>query len=116
MSETSMHQERSIKKSVSFDMHLSTIGYQYALGLTAVTSYYSYDEFNNDERSIFNNYIGRLGLLLSRGKHIADLAVYYPIQSMWGNLTPTKKTTWEPPDPMRTETTPTDIKRKEGLY
>jgi hypothetical protein len=96
-------------------MRLATIGYQYALGLTRVTSYYGYNDFSNTDRRAFNDYIGRLGLMLTRGKHVADVAVYYPIQTMWGSLTPTRKTTWEPPDPRRTETSPQYVK-SEGLY
>jgi hypothetical protein len=115
MSETSSHQQRSAKIPVSFNMRLATVGYQYAMGLTRVTSYYGYNEFNNSERKAFNDYIGRLGLLLSQGKHVADVAVYYPILTMWGSLTPTQKTTWEPPDPMRTETALPFVKSEE-LY
>ncbi len=69
----------------------------------------------DSQRRAFNDYIGRLGLVLTQGKHIADVAVYYPIQTMWGSLTPTRKTTWEPPDAKRTETTPQYVK-SEGLY
>jgi hypothetical protein len=53
--------------------------------------------------------------MLTQGIHIADVAVYYPIQTMWGSLTPTRKTTWEPPDARRTETTPQYVKSGE-LY
>jgi len=115
MSETSSHQQRSANIPVSFNMRLATVGYQYAMGLTRVTSYYGYNEFNDTERKAFNDYIGRLGLLLTQGKHVADVAVYYPIQTMWGSLTPTQKTTWEPPDPMRTEMAPPFVK-SEDLY
>ena len=116
MSETSAHQEHAVKQPVSFEMRMATVGYQFALGLTTVTSYYKYDEFSNAERTLFNNYIGRLSFMLSKGKHVADVAVYYPIQSMWGNLTPTKKTTWEPPEAKRTESVPDDIPRNNNLY
>jgi len=116
MSETSAHQEHAIKQPVTFEMRLATVGYEFAMGLTTVTSYYRYNEFSDAERTIFNNYIGRLGMLLSQGKHVADIAVFYPIQSFWGNLTPTKKTTWEPPDAKRTEIVPDDIQRNNNLY
>ena len=116
MSETSAHQEHAIKQPVTFEMRLATVGYEFALGLTTVTSYYGYKEFSDAERITFNNYIGRMSMLLSQGKHVADIAVYYPIQSFWGNLTPTKKTTWEPPDAKRTEIVPKDIQRNNNLY
>jgi hypothetical protein len=116
MSETSAHQQKAVKIPVSFGMRLATVGYEYVLGLTRVTSYYGYDEFTNSERKIFNDYIGRLGLLLTKGKHKADVAVYYPIQTMWGSITPTKKTTWEPPEPMRTESLQDSLVKNKGLY
>jgi hypothetical protein len=115
MSETSAHYQRTSNIPVTFNMRLATIGYQYSLGLTRVTSYYGYNEFNDVERRAFNDYIGRLGLVLTHGTHVADVAVYYPIQTMWGSLTPTRKTTWEPPDARRTEVTPQYVK-SEGLY
>jgi hypothetical protein len=115
MSETSCHYERTSKIPVSFDMRLAAVGYQYALGLTRVTSYYGYDEFSDKERRLFNDYVGRLGLVLSKGKHMTDVAVYYPIQTQWGYLTPTRKTTWEPPDPMRTEA-PVSVTKNDKLY
>jgi hypothetical protein len=115
MSETSSHYQRTSNIPVSFNMRMATIGYQYALGLTRVTSYYGYNEFSDTERKIFNDYIGRLGLMLTQGRHVADVAVYYPIQTMWGSITPTKKTTWEPPDPMRTEKVPVSVESTE-LY
>jgi hypothetical protein len=115
MSETSSYYQGLSKIPVSFKMRMATIGYQYAMGLTRVTSYYGYNDYNDVERRAFNDYIGRLGLLLTQGKHVADVAVYYPIQTMWGSLTPTRKTTWEPPDARRTEITPQYVK-SEGLY
>jgi hypothetical protein len=116
MSETSSHYERTSNIPVSFNMRVATVGYEYALGLTRVTSYYGYNEFNDQERRTFNDYIGRLGLMLTQGNHAADVAVYYPIQSMWGSITPTHKTTWEPPDPMRTEKSNPQAVKNEGLY
>lgn len=115
MSETSSYYQGTTNIPVTFKMRLATIGYQYVTGLTRVTSYYGYNDFSDTERKIFNDYIGRVGLLLTQGKHVADVAVYYPIQTMWGSLTPTRKTTWEPPDARRTENTPQYVK-SEGLY
>lgn len=36
----------------------------------------------------YSDYMRRLSFLLSQGTHIADTAVYYPIASVWANLTP----------------------------
>jgi hypothetical protein len=36
----------------------------------------------------FNEYITRMGYILSGGKHIAKIAILYPINSIWTNYTP----------------------------
>ncbi len=115
ISETSAHYQRSSNLPVTFNMRLATVGYEYALGLTRVTSYYGYDEFSDKERRSFNDFMGRLGLMLSKGRHVAEVAVYYPIQSMWGSMTPTSKTTWDPPDSRRTDKQ-VPVTRSAGLY
>jgi hypothetical protein len=103
MSETSSHVERMNKIPCSFEQRLGTINYQYVLGLTRITSYYAYNEFDDTQRRLFNDHIGRLGYMLTRGAHVADLGVYYPIQSIWGAVTPTSRTSYEPAEGMRVE-------------
>ena len=89
MSETSSHAQSMGKQPCSFEQRLGTINWQYVLGLTCVTSYYGVKEFNDEERKIFNEHIGRLGFMLTGGKHLADIAVFYPIHSSWGLFKPT---------------------------
>lgn len=36
----------------------------------------------------FNDYVSRMGYLLSGGHHVAKIAVLYPINSIWANYTP----------------------------
>ncbi|MHC1785730.1 MAG: glycosyl hydrolase [Christensenellales bacterium] len=36
----------------------------------------------------FNDYVSRMGYLLSGGYHVAKIAVMYPINSIWANYTP----------------------------
>jgi len=36
----------------------------------------------------YSDYMRRLSFLLSQGRHVADIAVYYPIASIWANLAP----------------------------
>ncbi len=96
-SETSSHVQRVRKLPCSYEQRLATINFQYVLGLTRITSYYRFDEFDDEQRVEFNNHIARLGYMLTQGRHIADIGVYYPIQSVWGELTPTGELTWKPP-------------------
>lgn len=97
MSETSSFVQKISKQPCSFEQRIGTINWQYVLGLTCVTSYYGIDEFTHEERSIFNSHIGRLGLMLTGGKHVADVAVFYPIHSFWGCYTPTSDIAYSPP-------------------
>lgn len=97
MSETSSHVQRVHKLPCSFEQRLGTINWQYVLGLTCVTSYYGVNEFSDEERRIFNDHIGRLGYMLTEGKHVANVAVFYPIHSFWGAYTPTSDIAYSPP-------------------
>ncbi len=99
MSETSSFVERMNNLPCSFEQRLGTINWQYVLGLTCITSYYGINEFDLEkgELNIFNEHIGRLGLMLTVGKHIADIAIFYPIHSFWGSYTPTNRIAYEPP-------------------
>jgi hypothetical protein len=96
-SETSCHVERTNNRPCTFAQRMGTINWMYVQGLNYVTSYYSPSEFSDTERKTFNDHIGRLGTMLTGGKHITNLAVYYPIHSMWGACTPTNKIAWHPP-------------------
>ncbi|MDR1532211.1 MAG: hypothetical protein LBS62_08520 [Clostridiales bacterium] len=40
---------------------------------------------------LFNAYLSRAGYVLTGGRHVAKIAVLYPIHSMWANFTPQKK-------------------------
>ena len=97
MSETSSHVQRMGKLPCSFEQRIGTINWQYVLGLTCVTSYYGVNEFSDEERKIFNDHIGRLGIMLTGGRHVADVAVFYPIQSFWGVYIPTNDIAYSPP-------------------
>jgi len=89
MSETSSYVQKMGKRPCSFEQRMGIVNWQYVLGLTCVTSYYGVDEFSHEERRTFNDHIGRLGSMLTQGRHVVDVAVFYPIHSFWGTYTPT---------------------------
>jgi len=99
MSETSSFIQKMNKQDCSFEQRIGTINWQYVLGLNCITSYYSLDEFKFKEGqlNVFNDHIGRLGMMLTGGNHVADVAVFYPIQSVWGTYTPTNGLAQSPP-------------------
>ncbi len=64
---------------------------QYVLGLNHVTSYYGWDEIGEAGQRQYNEYVGRLGSLLTGGRHVCDVAVLYPIRSLWAHTLPPLK-------------------------
>lgn len=98
MSETSSHSQRMAKRPVTFEQRVGAINWQYALGLNLITSYYGLDEMPPEDMRRFNDHIGRLGALLTGGRHVADVAVYYPIAAAWAAYTPTDKAQHPPGD------------------
>jgi hypothetical protein len=90
MSETSSHAQRMNAQPVSFEQRVGTINWQYALGVNLITSYYGLDEMPPNDMRRFNDHIGRLGAVLTPGRHVADVAVYYPIATAWAAYQPTE--------------------------
>lgn len=39
----------------------------------------------------YADYVGRMGYMNTRGRHVADIAVNYPLPSVWAELTPTEE-------------------------
>jgi hypothetical protein len=61
---------------------------QYVLGLNHVTSYYGWKELGEDAQRSYNEYIGRIGSLLTGGQHVCDVGVLYPIRTLWSHFLP----------------------------
>ena len=61
---------------------------QYVLGVNTITSYFGWDEIGQAGQQAYNDYVGRLGSLLTGGQHICDAAVLYPIRSLWAHYLP----------------------------
>jgi hypothetical protein len=39
----------------------------------------------------FNDHLGRLGAMLTEGRHVAEVAVYHPVRAAWAAYTPTAR-------------------------
>jgi len=61
---------------------------QYVLGVNQITSYFGWDELGEAAQRAYNVYVGRLGALLTGGKHVCDAAVLYPIRTLWAHYLP----------------------------
>ena len=97
MSETSGFGERMAGKEVTLNMMTGTANVLYVLGIDIITSYYSDTELEPEEYRAYGDYVARLGAILDRGKHIAPVAIYYPIESLWAEYLPSEKVVHEIP-------------------
>ena len=97
MSETSGFGERMSGKEITLNMMTGTANVLYVLGIDIITSYYSDAELKPAEYRAYSDYVARLGAMLDGGKHIAPVAVYYPIESLWAEYLPSEKVVHEIP-------------------
>ena len=61
---------------------------QYVLGVNQITSYFGWTELGDEAQRQYHDYVGRLGTLLVGGRHICDVAVLYPIRTLWAHYLP----------------------------
>ncbi len=60
----------------------------YVMGVNQVTSYWGWEDIGEDRYRAYNDYMGRLALLLRGGRHVCDVAVLYPIRAAWATFVP----------------------------
>lgn len=97
MSETSGFSERMGGREITLNMMTGTANVLYVLGIDIITSYYGDTELEPAEYRAYGDYIARLGAVLDGGKHIAPVAIYYPIESLWAEYLPSEKVVHEIP-------------------
>ncbi|NIA15865.1 MAG: hypothetical protein GWP08_17515, partial [Nitrospiraceae bacterium] len=76
-------------------------------GITAITSYYSFDGLSTEQLVRLNEWVGRCCTMLSGGHQVADIALVYPIESVWTHFEPSRN--W-------TEDCPVAARRIERTY
>ncbi len=60
----------------------------YILGVNQITSYWGWGDIGEKAYRIYNDYMGRLALLLRGGRHVCDVAMLYPIRAAWATTVP----------------------------
>lgn len=70
------------KRSATLDEMRATAAWQFALGVTDFTLYYSRNRSGDDYKR-YCDYVGRLGFLLAPAKRVTRIALYYPIYDLW---------------------------------
>ena len=91
MSEVSAHVQGG---KVTYEEMLGTVTAQYALGVDVFTSYFSETALPAEQYRRWNNTIGRIDRIMGGGRHIAHVAIYYPIETMQANYIPAEGQLW----------------------
>ncbi len=57
-------------------------------GINTLTSYYAFKDLTDDQLRRLNLHIGRCSTMMAGGHQVADIAVLYPIESIWPKFVP----------------------------
>ncbi len=60
----------------------------YVMGVNQITSYWGWGDVGEDAYRVYNDYMGRLALLLRDGRHVCEVALLYPIRAAWATYVP----------------------------
>ncbi|MBB6671241.1 glycosyl hydrolase [Cohnella nanjingensis] len=71
-----------------FKGRLAAAAVQFAFGVDRFNSYYEYNRMSDEENGRFADYIGRIGYMMDAGRPAPQVAVYYPIESVWAETLP----------------------------
>lgn len=106
MSETSDHVQRHRWpedtrpiRLVSEEEIRGTINRQIVNGITTFTSYYSFAGLSDDQLRRLNTWVGRCTGAMRGGRKTADVAVLYPVESLWPHFEPSTRWCEEAPQP-----------------
>lgn len=98
MSETSDHSQvwrppgdQRPKRVVSEAEIRGTCNRQIVSGVNAVTSYYSFTDLSDDALRRLNEWVGRCCASLGGGRQVADIALLYPVESLWPEFRPARQ-------------------------
>lgn len=110
MSETSDHSQRHRRagdtrpvRVVTLPEIRGTINRLVVGGINTITSYYSFAGLSAAEMNRLNEYVGRCCTALRGGHQVADIAVLYPVESVWPHYDPSPQHATRQPTAMRIE-------------
>jgi len=73
-------------------------------GINTITSYYSFDGLDTQQMRRLNDWIGRCCTMLRGGRQVTELAVLYPVESIWPRFRPAKQGSTDSPEAIRVQT------------
>ena len=59
-------------------------------GINQITSYYSFAGLDRDALRRLNDWVGRCSVLLTGARQVPEIAVLYPVESLWTRFTPAR--------------------------
>ncbi len=97
MSETSDHSQRyrpagdaRPRRVVTEAEIRGTCNRQIVAGVNCITSYYSFTDLSDEQLRRLNEWVGRCCTALRGGHQVADIAVLYPVESLWTRFIPSR--------------------------
>jgi hypothetical protein len=110
MSETSDHSQRYRPpgdrrpvRVVTESEIRGTFNRQMVGGVNRITSYYSFGGLSDEAVQRLNLWVGRCATTLTGGDQVADVAVVYPVESVWTRFVPSREWTREATEAQRVE-------------
>lgn len=73
-------------------------------GINTLTSYYSFRDLTDDQLRRLNTQLGRVSTLMAGGRQVSDIALLYPVESVWPKFIPAFKGPSDEPAARRVET------------
>ncbi len=67
-----------------------TCNRQIVAGVNAITSYYSFAELSDEQLRRLNEWVGRCCTALRGGHQVAEIAVLYPVETLWTKFIPSR--------------------------
>lgn len=67
------------------------VAWQWVLGINSLTVLSILDQYDNATFRQLNDFTGRVGSVLTKGDFVADVAVLYPMASVWADFVPTNR-------------------------
>jgi hypothetical protein len=110
MSETSDHAQRyrpggdrRPKRVVTEEEIRGACNRQMVAGVNCITSYSSFTDLTDEALRRLNEWVGRCCAGLRNGHQVADVALLYPVESLWTRFTPARQWAREAPGASRIE-------------
>jgi hypothetical protein len=80
-----------------------TVNRQIVAGVNCMTSYYSFQDLTDEQLRRLNEWVGRCCTALRGGHQVADIAVLYPVESLWTKFVPSRHWTHDSPGTVEIE-------------